>query len=532
MQFEGNILLNDLIHEKSAFGGKRDCSTRIRAFEAAWARLQSEQPGWPQDEVDQLLERHLIEWLRFHRAMLIGELVPEALRFLRGNPLSAALTTFDHVIVDEYQDLNRAEQEIVDLLSGSRASAVVGDPDQSIYSFRHANPEGIKDFGVRHPTTYDEHLTQCRRCPTRVVALAENLIEQNYAPGVPPRLVPMEGNSDGEIHIVQWYGPDEEILGVSSFVNHLLSDRGYSPEDILILTPRRRLAYRIRDAIATQGHRIHSFYPEEALEDKQAQIAFATLTLLGNPEDRVALRWWLGHRSQNGLSGSYKRLRQHCESTGDSPRQALDSIVQGTLVVPGTTSLLGPYNALLKRIRSLSELNLTEVVDVLLPADSEGCAILREFAVSSLEGCESVGQLFDRIRTHVTQPAIPEGDFARIMSLQKSKGLTSKVVIVAGSVEGILPFLDSEATSEEQQEIIREQRRLFYVAITRCTDILVISSFANIEYGLALNLRVSLGKQRRRKGARTIASRFIDELGPNSPRTISGSQWQTARFSE
>ena len=49
--------------------------------------------------------------------MLIGELVPEALRFLRNNPLAAALNEFDHVIVDEYQDLNRAEQVIVDLLA-------------------------------------------------------------------------------------------------------------------------------------------------------------------------------------------------------------------------------------------------------------------------------------------------------------------------------------------------------------------------------------------------------------------------------
>ncbi len=532
LQYEGSMLLSDLIHEDHAFGGKRDCTKRIRAFEAAWARLQSQQPGWPEDDVDRLFERRLLEWLIFHRAMLIGELVPEALRFLRGNPMSTALASFDHVIVDEYQDLNRAEQEVIDLLAGSRASAVVGDPDQSIYSFRYANPEGISDFSVRHATTHDEHLTQCRRCPTRVVGLAENLIEHNHDLGIPPRLVPREGNPEGEIHIVQWPNADGEIQGVSSYVNYLLSEGGYSPEEILILTPRRRLAYRIRDSIADQGHPIHSSYQEEALEDLDAQRALAALTLLNNPEDRVALRWWLGHRSQGGLSASYSRLRQHCESTGDSPRSALQEIADGTLVVPGTQHLLAPYRELEDILRSLSDSDLTDIVDALLPAESEECATLRDLAVGNLEDCEDVGQLYDRVRTQITQPEIPEGDFVRIMSLQKSKGLTSKVVIVTGCVEGMLPVANSDATREEQQEILREQRRLFYVAITRCTEILVVSSFANIDYGLARNLGVELGQRRTRRGARTIASRFIDELGSDAPWTRNGSQWQNGRFSE
>ena len=153
LQFEAGTMIQDLIGE-GGFGNKRECTKRIRAYEAAWARLQYEQPGWPVDPIDQLFGQRLTSWLSFHRAIIIGELVPEAMRFLRDNPMSSARTAFDHVIVDEYQDLNRAEQEIVDLLAMNSASAVVGDPDQSIYSFRYANPEGIDDFSNRHPTTF------------------------------------------------------------------------------------------------------------------------------------------------------------------------------------------------------------------------------------------------------------------------------------------------------------------------------------------------------------------------------------------
>jgi superfamily I DNA/RNA helicase len=151
-------------------------------------------PGWPHDPVDRQFQAALTSWLRFHRAILIGELVPEALRFLRNNPAADARQAFDHVIVDEYQDLNRAEQDLIDLLAGQGSTAIVGDVDQSIYRFRHANPEGIEVFQQQHPTTHDETLDECRRCPTRVVSIADHLIRHNH-PGIgTPRLQPKPGN--------------------------------------------------------------------------------------------------------------------------------------------------------------------------------------------------------------------------------------------------------------------------------------------------------------------------------------------------
>src|SRR5258705_3809353 len=103
LQFEAKPLLDDLVLGGS-FGPKRECTKRIRAFEAAWARQQSETPGWPTDPLDKQFQQALLTWLKFHDAILIGELVPEALRFLRNNP--DAPERNDHVIVDEFQDLN------------------------------------------------------------------------------------------------------------------------------------------------------------------------------------------------------------------------------------------------------------------------------------------------------------------------------------------------------------------------------------------------------------------------------------------
>ena len=271
LQFEGRVMLDDLVSQQ--LGTKRDCTKRIRAFEAAWARLQSEQPGWPLDAIDQEFQAELTDWLKFHKAMLIGELVPEALRFLRDNPESNALTRFDHIIVDEYQDLNRAEQEIIDMLSQNGAAAIVGDADQSIYSFRHANPEGIEEYGNRHPKTHNETFRECRRCPKGVVLLADQLIRNNHSDNTTPRLKAKPNNRDGEIRIVQWNGPEAEAEDLAGFISHLINNRGYEPGEILVITPRRLLAYRIRDIIKSRGISAHSFYQEEPLEEESAQRA-------------------------------------------------------------------------------------------------------------------------------------------------------------------------------------------------------------------------------------------------------------------
>ncbi len=440
LQFEGGAMLDDLITE-GPIRSKRECTRRIRAFEAAWARLQSEVPGWPHDQEDRQFQATLINWLKFHQGILIGELVPEALRFLRNNPASEARSSFDHIIVDEYQDLNRAEQELIELLASAGKTAVVGDIDQSIYRFRHANPEGIEAFRQQHPETHDETLNECRRCPTRVVAIADHLIRHNHVGTTTPRLQPKPGNPIGEVHIVQWAGIDEEARGLATFVQTLITHRGYSPGDILILTPRRLLGYGIRDRLSEAGIPVHSFYQEEALEGAAAQRAFAILSLLMNREDRIALRWWLGDGSPSSRRNEYHRLRQHCEQSAISPKAALDAIVQGTLQLTRVSAILNQYQQLIALLSGLEGRTLQEIVDSVLPPENNECVALREVASLAIPECEDVNALFDRIKIHVTQPEMPEeGDYVRVMSLHKSKGLTSRACIVAGCIQGFDTF--------------------------------------------------------------------------------------------
>jgi DNA helicase II / ATP-dependent DNA helicase PcrA len=164
-RFEIEPLLYDL---SASFGDKRTRNKRIRAYEAAWARLQHEEPGYPETPHDQAFEIELVDWLKFHSGMLIGEIIPYAYQYLKDNPAAPERVLYDHILVDEYQDLNKAEQGVIDLLATEAHLCIVGDDDQSLYSFKFAHPAGIREFHNTHEGAVDHAVSECRRCPTTI----------------------------------------------------------------------------------------------------------------------------------------------------------------------------------------------------------------------------------------------------------------------------------------------------------------------------------------------------------------------------
>lgn len=368
------------------------------------------------------------------------------------------------------------------------------------------------------------------RCPPRVVEIADCLIRNNHQRYSSPRLQARSNSISGKIHIVQWKSTIGEAEGVSGYVKHLV-EHNYNPSEILIITPRRILASEIQNRIKRYNIPIYSFYYEEALAKTSAQRAFALLTLLSNKEDRVALRWWLGQSSPTGRSNMYQKLREHCERSGESPRCVLEAMSQGKLNLPGASKLVGLFEEMSRETTRLSVLKLQDLVADLLPKNDDACSILRNVAERALAESENIQQLFDYIATNIFHPEVPDGNFVRIMSPQKAKGLSSKVVIVTSCIEGLFPGIRSDQSQLEQEEHIREQRRLFYVAITRCKEILVLSSFTRAKRGEARRMGIPVlsndmfwNKQ--------IASRFISELGPTAPRAMAGTEWQASRYTE
>src|SRR6266849_1777262 len=146
--------------------------------------------------------------------MLVGELVPLALTFLRTNPVNDFTGRYNWVVVDEYQDLNRAEQALIQQLAQTAVLLVAGDDDQSIYAFKYAHPEGIKTFNA----DADYPLPVCYRCPSLILTLARSLIESAGAARLEKELRPRPGAPEGEVHVLQWRDVVVESRGLASIV--------------------------------------------------------------------------------------------------------------------------------------------------------------------------------------------------------------------------------------------------------------------------------------------------------------------------
>lgn len=525
LKFEERFLLMDL--NDDVFGGITDREKRLQAFNAAWARLQTDQPGWPTDTVDRTFHTALLAWQRFHKSILIGEIVPVALNYLRENPACEELSNFQHVLVDEYQDLNRAEQELITLLASAGTLTIIGDEDQSIYSFKHAHPEGIANFHQIHGGTHDEPLTECRRCPQRIVKMANNLIEKNTS-RTPRVLNHTPSSPNGEIFIIQWPSMKMEAEGIGQFIKERVQAQLVDPGRILVLAPRRQFGYAIRDELNSRGIPAHSFFHEEAfdgnpkvLEESAAQQAFTLLSLLANPDDRVALRSWCGFGSPSLRTGSWARLRAHCEQSGESPWLALESLEAGNAVLTRSSDLIHRFRDLKFRLDILKALTGQQLVAALFPPSISWTEPFRHLG-QQLEGDFDAIRLRDALRVGMTQPELPtDVDYVRVMSLHKSKGLTADLVVVVGCIQGLIPSVKNDLQSLEQARLLEEHRRLFYVAITRTKNTLVLSSVVRLPRKTAYLMRVPVHGGTRTQ-ANTIASQFLGDLGPTRPQTVLG----------
>jgi DNA helicase-2/ATP-dependent DNA helicase PcrA len=522
-EFELEPLYSDLA---SAFGGKRALKRLISAYEAAWARLQHEQPGHAPTSEDQRLEAALIGWLRFHEGMLIGEIVPQLYRYLRQNPAADERAQYTHILVDEYQDLNKAEQGLIDLLADSAEVCVVGDDDQSLYSFKHAHPDGIRTYHETHAGTTDHAVSECRRCPTTVVAMANALIAHNQD-RTARQLTPMNANGPGDVRILQYASFGAEVTGIAEIVRDIIA-QGRRPEDILILAQRRFIGNSIQAALRSRRIPVRSYYQEGDLESVGAQDKFALLKLLVNQDDRIALRWLLGYGSADFRAGAYARIRQRCEQTGETPWNVLAQLAAGTLSIPYTGKLIQRFREIGSALAPLQAASndLDALIQAWVPQQNSELDNFRALVATARAEAQNPEELRDAIIAAVASPQIPPDiTQVRIMSLHKSKGLSSPVVIIAGCIEGLLPPRpDADVSLERQQADLEEQRRLFYVGLTRVKA----EVGSNLQGTLILTSSLKMGLAEARSSGiepaqvsgqivNIHASRFLAELGPSAP---------------
>ncbi|CAN5834119.1 DNA helicase PcrA [soil metagenome] len=525
LDHEVDLMLRDIGGD---FGNIHERRRRREAYVAGWARSSGDYPGAPEGSKDREFQEAVRHWLRRHRAMLIGEVVPQAYQFLNMNPQAEALYAFDHVIVDEYQDLNALEQQLLDVLAQYGSLCIAGDDDQSIYSVRYANPEGILTY-LACEDVEGYSIQICGRCPENILVVANTLI--GCAPDrVKAPLSVREETAAGMLSIIQWPNTDTEVDGIVAAITGDVTSGKWNPGQVLVLTNWRKIGERIRDRLTALDIPARTFFTEEAVSFDKSKEALALLRLVVDEDDAPALRVILGLGDAGGRSKAYQHLLAFSDANRVDPKTVLQRLSDGEKLGVNVRALIERYSRAMGQVERLRAVALPELVDELFPADTDALADLRSVAIESLAEAETAADLLRSIVEAVTQDDVPQNpDFVRVMSLHKSKGLTSNSVYIVAAVDGILPTISSDdAGTIEAAE--REGRRLFYVAVTRAASELTISGAISMDLADAHSRGVRYDKSTiRRYGDRytvkTIASPYLSELGPMAPQPVTGQSW-------
>ena len=326
-------------------------------------------------------------WLQRHGGMLIDEVVPIATQALANHNIEPGV--FDHVLVDEYQDLTACEQELVERIWSRRGSlVVVGDDNQSIYSFRFNHPGGITDFPSRWADqgVQDIAIGENHRSGSVIVGVANVMSAEAGSPKPP-----MESRrpNPGAVARVFWPDIDEEVKGLAAYV------ASQPDHQFLVLVPLRLLGNRLQQAM---GDDARTSFNQELLAQKTVRERFALASLVANPEDNVALRTWLGlrsHSSDYGPEWNSAAYRSAAES-GFEGTVLARAIADGEIAVKGKgrKNLISRAEQLVQHVGNMPQ-ELEAKIDLLFDpsfADREDDDEKRDWARKGLDTLRKVSR--------------------------------------------------------------------------------------------------------------------------------------------
>lgn len=388
-----------------------------------------------------------------------------------------------YVLCDEYQDVNFNQDRLLNLLSKKYGNlTVVGDDDQCIYGWRGSKVDFMVCFHENYPNVKDHCLDQNFRSTPQIIELANSLIESNKN-----RLNKkmFTGNEEGPKPVYNGLKSDkEEALWIADVIqSKVQSGKRYSNHSILVRASTQTRA--LEEAFIEKGvpYKIlggASFYGSEEI-----RTVFAYLRMVYSLND-LDFEWTIKRPKKGYGKKSVERLKQYALSRNMSLIEALGDQIDKGLVKK--QDLIDYYNGLTDLHRNHTGYSCVDIVNKALDigyreelqsdVDQTRIDNVTELIVTitALEKENGVKLGLDELLAHfalfTNQDDDSEKDVAKIMTIHTAKGLEFDTVFVSGLVEGQFP-----SKKLKNQDELEEERRLFYVAITRAKKELYLSSY-------------------------------------------------------
>lgn len=454
----------------------------LNQLSADWQQLTADKPQWDQRFPN---PRFLGAW-REHRHIygyvLRAELVYQLKHALEEHGEFQLEGPIKHLIVDEYQDLNRCDLAVIKGVADSGATVyVAGDDDQSIYGFRMAHPEGIRRFPEHYAPAAQLALELCKRCDREILEYGLFVARQDFRRIEKP-LRAEDGRTGAQIAVLRFRDQDEEARGVAALCQYLIKERQIEPHQVLILLRSDHdgvFSSVLRQALSAQnvpvGVATGDTNPFNASSGRQV-LAF--LRLLSSRTDDLAWRTLLEVRG-NGLGPKavntlYEVARTRDARFADALRMICDDMALGgrhgrriKTEVEAIQAIIEELSTLLpserenEKVMDLTEA-ITQIVQRLVEDEVERQAIRRQcgLAIQEVEP-RSINALVRALESSSEdiEQEIEEGK-VNILTMHKAKGLTAEAVIIVAAEDEYLP-------GRAQGEAVGDERRLLYVSLTR-----------------------------------------------------------------
>ncbi len=518
---ERNIVLPDL---KGLCNLSRvsEAQELLNQLSADWQSLSADEADWNKRFPDPKFLGAWQEHREVYGYTLRAELVYQLKKALEQRGDFELESPIEHLLVDEYQDLNRCDLAVVHHIA-SRGTEIfaAGDDDQSIYGFRKADPAGIRRFPEDYPGATELGLEICKRCDKSILDLGLFVARQDSR-RINKAIEPESESSEGEVELLRFSDQYSEADGIARLCASLMSVHGLQADDILVLLRSDRygaFSNVVRERL--EGVDIEVATPDvlNPLDGDQGRALLALLRLAANIQDSLAwrtlLQVWCKGVGEKAIGSVYELARSRGESFAQTVVAANDD--SKMLPTRHRTRLCSAIARVLCQLKDVSStekvyespeelLNLIESAAVCIIPDEEE----RDKVLSTLR--QSTSALDDitmdeLVRTLGTvsedaEQEIEEGK-VNILTMHRAKGLTAEAVIVAAAEDQYIP---GRAVGEQ----VDDERRLLFVSLTRARHHLFVT-YCDKRTGRQMHTGRDGGK-----AARSL-SRFLAN-GPHSPK--------------
>jgi DNA helicase II / ATP-dependent DNA helicase PcrA len=464
----------------------RQVQREFRNLAADWETLAADEDVW---ERQHPVPQFLGAWRR-HREIygytLRAELVYALKKALEQDPDFDLERDFEHVLVDEYQDLNRCEIDVIRRIVGDTLNIfAAGDDDQSIYGFRNAFPLGLREFGETYEGVIEGELVECHRCDREILRLALAVAEQD-PDRIAKDLRPRDDAEDGDVQVFGFRNGDHEAAGIARICRTLVDDEGVDPGSILILLrsdPGGVYSQPLIAALDREGldAEVRS-NPFAILTTDTARQVVCLLRLLEERADGLAWRELLKLRHNGIGDGTLFSVYRLADERGQRYTRTLQDIAQHPDLLDSRmrnrlAEDIEEINHLLDELTAAFELPADQGLDEVLDAvglESEERDAVTDLLVG-LVGEDEEATLSTLARAlQSTQGSRDEegqqaADRIRVMSMHAAKGLTADAVIIAACEDELIPGADLDRRE------LDDQRRLLYVSLSRARRYLMIT---------------------------------------------------------